>query len=208
MAAGALSGAVVDQSGRPVNGVELNLARMRGSEATFPSIHPETTKAGGFFRYADLPGGDYLIGVNLSSQPNVDTPYVTTYAPGVSDREHAQVFHLEPGQQLSQIRIKLPPRLRLRTVHVEVQWPDGRSAGPLAMVDSGADFQQTKLDGSTSVRCFAAIGCTVKAGKWLTKRSENATPKCAMSLPRHVEAGNAPISLVLILSEAKSSCGE
>lgn len=207
-ASGALSGRVVDQSGRPAAGIELNLARMQGSEMIFPSIHPETTKVGGFFRYAELPEGDYLIGVNLRSQPDVDTPYAPTYAPGVPSREGAQVFHLGRGQQLSHIRIQLPPRLRLRTIHVEVHWPDGRSAGPLAWVGSEADFQQTKVDGSASIRCFAASDCTVKASRWLTRRGESATPKCALSSPKHVKAGNTPVSFSLILTETKSSCDD
>jgi hypothetical protein len=208
--AGALSGTVIDKSGGPVAGVELNLARMRSREETFPSIHNETTTANGFFRYENLPGGDYLIGVNLRSQPNVDTPYARTYAPGVSDRAGAKVFHLAPGQKLSHLRLQLPPRLRLRKIHVAVQWPDGRSAGQEVSVeadhDQGGliDFENTKKDGTTTVQCFVATGCTVKASMWLTKLGENATPQRAMSWPRQIGVGEALLSITLTLTETKS----
>lgn len=209
-AEGTLSGTVIDKSGRPVAGVDLELARMLGREETFPSIQYETTTANGFFRYADLPGGDYLIGVNLRSQPDVDTPYARTYAPGVSDRARAQVFHLAPGQKLSRLRLQLPPRLRLRKIHVAVQWPDGRSAGQEVSVETDhekgglIDFENAKKDGTTEVRCFVATGCTVKAWMWLTKLGENPEPHRAMSLPMQIEAGDAPVSITLTLTETKS----
>jgi hypothetical protein len=207
---GALSGAVKDESGRPLAGVELDLARMRGSEETFPSMPHVTSKAGGSFRYEDLPGGDYLIGVNLDSQPNVDTPYARTYAPGVSDRGQAQVFHLVPGQKLSNIRIQLAPRLRLRTIHVQVRWPDGSSVGEGVSVtaddtkDSITDIEETKKDGSASVQCFAAKGCMIEAKNWITTPGQGAIPQLAASLPSRVEAGNASLTIKLILSEKRT----
>lgn len=209
-ASGVLSGMVADKNGKPVVGVEVDLALMRGKEETFPPIHHESSHANGSFRYEDLPEGDYLIGVNLESQPDVDAPYAPTYAPGVSDRQQAQVIHLAAGQKLSGIRLQLPPRMRLRTVHVQVKWPDGRSAGSDVSIEtderqtSMIDFEDTKTDGSALVRCFAAKGCTIQAKKWLTKPGEDAKPQIAASLPRQIKAGEVPVSITLILTETKS----
>ena len=213
-AAGVLSGIVVDKNGRPVGGVKLDLAQMLGKEESFPPIHHESTRADGSFRYADIPEGDYLIGVNLESQPDVDTPYAPTFAPGVADRDRARILHLAPGQKLSGIRLHLPARMRLRTVHVQVKWPDGRSAGPGVSVESDenktnmTDFEDTKADGSASVQCFAAKGCTIQAGKWVTKPGEDAKPEIAASLPRQIKAGDAPVFITLILTESKSHWDE
>jgi len=209
-AASALSGTVTDKSGRPLAGIELDLARMRGSEETFPSMPHQRTKAGGIFRYEDLPGGDYLIGVNLDSQPNVDTPYARTYAPGVSDGAQAQVVHLAPGQKFSHIRLQLGSRLRLRTVHVHVRWPDGRSVGQGVSVtaddtkESITDIEETRKDGSASVQCFAAKGCVIEAKRWLTTPGQGTTPQLAASLPKLIEAGDAALSMTLILSEKRT----
>jgi hypothetical protein len=200
----------VDKSGRAVAGVRLEIAQMRGSEETFPSFVHETTRANGSFRYEDLPAGDYLIGVNLYSQPNVDTPYARTYAPGVSDRAQAQLIHLAPGQKVTYLRIQLQPRLRERTVHVQVQWTDGRSAGSGVSVvtdESKAgvtDIESTKEDGSALVQCFAESSCRVEAKKWLTTPDHDVKPQVAASLPRQIDAGDAPVSVTLILSEKRT----
>jgi hypothetical protein len=212
--AGAVSGTVVGDSGGPAAGVEIDIARMRGTEETFPSIPRATTTKRGLFRYDGLPAGDYLIGVNIESKPNADRPYVRIYAPGVSDRGGAQLIHLEPGQKISGIRMQLAPRLRLRTVHVNVRWPDGRSAGPGVAVttnesESGdTDFKTTKKDGSASVRCFVAQGCTIEAWNWLATPGESAPPRRAVSLPTRINAGDTPESLTLVLTETKSGWDE
>jgi len=207
---GVLSGTVVDLNGSPIGGVGLNLVRMYGKEETFPSVHNETTTASGSFRYENVPGGDYIIGVNLEKQPNVDNPYSPTYAPGVPDHTQAQIFHLTPGQKLSRIRIQLTPRLRLRTIHVAVQWPDGRTAGKGVAVETNhvnadlIDFEDTKNDGTTTAKCFSTTDCSVRAWMWLTKPGENAKPQRAVSLPMQIKAGDAPVSITLVLTETKS----
>jgi hypothetical protein len=208
VASGALSGTVVDESGKPVAGLELDLLGLHGSEEEF--IHHETTSARGAFHYKGMPAGNYLIGINLSSQPNVDTPYARTYAPGVSDRGQAQIIHLAPGQKLSNIRIQLSPRLRLRTVHVHVKWPAGRSVGRGVWVTTDdtregiTDIEETKADGSASVQCFVAKGCVIEAKKWLTTLGQSAAPQVAASLPKQIEAGDTSISTSLILSERRT----
>jgi hypothetical protein len=211
---GVLSGTVVEKGhGKPVAGLELDILRLRGTEATIPdNIGHETTGTNGFYRYKDLPAGDYLIGVNLWSEPNVDTPYARTYAPGVPDRDQAHVIHLAAGQKLSGIRLQLPPRLRFRTVHVQVKWPDGSSVGHGVSVttdesESGVtDIEETKQDGSVSVQCFAARSCTIEAKKWLTKPGEDTTPQITASLPEQI--GDAPISITLILTAKRSRWNE
>jgi hypothetical protein len=207
-ASGVLSGMAIDKSGKPIAGVELDLLGLRGSEWIF--THHETTTARGVFRYVGMPAGDYLIGVNLSSQPNVDTPYPRTYAPGVSDRAQAQILHLAPGQKLSHIRIHLAPRLRFHTVHVQVMWPDGRSVGKGVSVmtddteDGVTDFETTKGDGSASVQCFVTKSCVIEAKKWLTGPGQDTVPQLAASLPKQIEAGDASLSITLILSERRT----
>jgi len=208
VASGVLSGTVIDRNGKPVAGVELDLLGLRGNEEIF--IHHETTTGRGVFRYEQMPAGDYLIGVNLSSQPNVDTPYPRTYAPGVSDRSQAQILHLAPGQKFSHIQIQLAPRLHFHTVHVQVKWPDGQSVGRGVSIttdettDGVTDIEETKEDGSASVRCFSAKGCVVEARKWLSTPGQSATPQVAASLPTQIEAGDASLSITLILSERRT----
>jgi hypothetical protein len=211
-ATGELSGMFVGENGKPIRGVTVDIARMRGTEETFPFIHRETTGANGTFRYDGIPAGDYRIGVNLESHPGVDIPYARTYAPGVPDRGLARTIHIEPGQKVTDIRVQLPPRLRLRTVHVKVKWPDGRNAGPQvyvkadeANIENGLiDNAFTKRDGLALLHCFAATSCTVEAEEWLVKPGEPGRSKRAVSLPAHIEPGGSSLSITLILSETKT----
>jgi len=207
---GLLSGTVTDKSGRPVVGEDLDLVQIRGSEETSLPIGHETASAPGSFRYENLPAGDYLIGVNLDSAPGVDSPYARTYAPGVSDRAQAKVFHLGPAQKISGIRFQLPLPLPLRTVHVQVKWPDGQSAGPKVSVvtnetkDDVTDLEETKEDGSVLVQCFVARECRIEAKRWLTWPDHGAKPEVAASLATLIDAGDAPVSITLTLSERRA----
>lgn len=208
-ASGGLSGTLMDQNGRPLAGVTLGIARMKGTEETFPSVHRDESGSDGSFLYRGLPPGDYLIGVNLDEAPSMDTPYPKTYAPGVPNLAQARVFHLGPHQTISGIRMQIPARLRERTVNIRVVWPDGKSAGQGVSVEADdeksslIDFESTTEDGVAKVKCFATEPCVVEAKTWLKKPGDSAGPQVAASPKQRIEAGRDAISITLSLTERR-----
>ena len=100
-ASGGLSGTVVNENGKPLAGVRLEIARMKGTEETFPPVHHDSSRMDGAFLFRGLPPGDYLIGVNLDESPSTDTPYPKAYGRGVLNRAQARVLHLRPRQTIS-----------------------------------------------------------------------------------------------------------
>ena len=213
-ASGGLSGTVVNREGKPLTGVSLVVARMKGKEETFPPIHHDESRVDGSFLYRGLPVGDYLVGVNLDTAPNVDTPYPKTYAPGVPNRSEARLFHLGPSQTISGIRIQMPPRLRGRTIHLRVIWPNGENVGKGASAETDdeqsnlIDFEGLSEVGTATIKCFAAKPCTIEAKTWLTKPGESEKAQVAASPPHRIEAGNAPVSVTLTLSERREGWNE
>ena len=80
--------------------------------------------------------GDYYLGVNLSSPPSAQSPYVRTYFPDIHERERAPVIHVDRAETLTgrdiYLRILCMPRL----VTGVVLWLDGHPAAHASIMIS------------------------------------------------------------------------
>lgn len=72
--------------------------------------------------------GRYLLGINLTSSPDKESPFPRTFYPGTTDRSKATVLEIGLGEKLSGIDVRLPPNLTEYVVRGFVIWPDGRLA--------------------------------------------------------------------------------
>lgn len=148
---GRVSGRVTDLEGRPVSGAPLEMVPADAFPADESKINEEVlrgaaaaTDADGRFEFRGVPGGRYLLGVNLRGAAggapvewNPPTIFPRTYYPGTPARAEAGVIELREGGSVSGLSFKLarPPERALvrREIRVEVVLSDGRPA-PCAMV--------------------------------------------------------------------------
>lgn len=121
-----ISGKVVDQDGKACPSVMVYLYPgtpdqdfLRGGGES------KQTDAEGRYSFEGLREGRFWLGVNLGRLPEVDSPYPTTYFPGVPDLATAAPIVLEQGQQLKLREFHLPPKLVEREVTGIMLWPDG-----------------------------------------------------------------------------------
>ncbi len=86
----------------------------------------EKTDLNGTFEFGDLKPGRYLLGVNIRSEPEGDSPFPRTFFPGVANVSEATVITLGKGEKLKGYELRLPPPLPVITISGVVVWPDGK----------------------------------------------------------------------------------
>lgn len=132
VADGRVAGRVVDAAGKPPREVKVVLipASARGRLTMRDEVRADylQEKDAGQFDLTQVPPGEYLLGVNLTFSPDEDEPYPPTYYPGVGDPSAATVVRVGLGQKMTDLVLRLPPRLVERTVQGVVVWPDGTPA--------------------------------------------------------------------------------
>jgi hypothetical protein len=126
---GRITGRVVDDRGRPVaDQVQVSVVTTASAGRGLEAVHSrsEYTKDGRY-EFTGLPPGEYLLGVSIAAPPQRHTPYEATYYPGVSDPGRARVFRLSPGEQLTDIDIRLPERIPQVIITGVIKRADGTS---------------------------------------------------------------------------------
>ena len=94
------SGTVVDASGRPVAGLEVEAvaAELAGFDPP-PYQQPVKTDARGVFEFDDLPPGSYVFGINLTKRPGAPPAGGRVFLPGTSRPREATVVELNAGDR-------------------------------------------------------------------------------------------------------------
>lgn len=140
-----------------------------------------------------------MVGVNLTSPPDPEAPFPTTYYPGVPEKGKAIPLELGEGQQLSDIQIRLPAPLRKVPVEVTVLWHDGRPAANVGVAVWPRDkhwswfYQPTDAQGRALINLFEGetyrIDAHVQLGmdRW----------GCARAVPVDASSPIPPVTLVL-----------
>ncbi len=94
------SGTVVDASGRPVAGVEVEAvaAELAGFDPP-PYQQPVKTDARGVFEFDDLPPGSYVFGVNVTKRPEASRTGPRLFLPGTARAREAKAVELSAGDR-------------------------------------------------------------------------------------------------------------
>jgi len=94
------AGSVVDASGRPVAGVEVEAvaAELAGFDPP-PFQRPVRTDHRGVFEFEDLPPGTYVFGVNLTKRPGARQSGKPVFLPGTALAREATIIELKPGDR-------------------------------------------------------------------------------------------------------------
>jgi hypothetical protein len=105
------SGTVVDASGHPVAGVQVDAvaAELAGFDPP-PHQSPATTNERGIFEFDNLPPGTYVFGVNLTKAVRVPRSGPTVFLPGVGVARDATVIELKAGDERAVGVVRLPSR--------------------------------------------------------------------------------------------------
>jgi hypothetical protein len=201
-ASGAIPVRVVDAQGRPVAGVELNVAKLSNGKPEFGTYKKNSSEADGRFVFTELPSGDYIVGVNLHSVPSVEVPYERTFLPGSRDLKGAQVIRLGAGERAAPVKLRLPPKIGVRTIRVRVRDIEGRKAEDGLYVfaegpdDAETETAQTDRNGVAVLHCLATKSYRITAQMWLSKTAQGENQK-EIAEPVKVEPGENEISLVM-----------
>jgi len=105
------SGTVVDASGRPLAGVQVDAvaAELAGYDPP-PYQRPATTDERGAFEFDNLPPGTYAFGVNLTIRVGVRRSGASVFLPGVPAARDAKVVELKAGDDASVGMVRLSAR--------------------------------------------------------------------------------------------------
>lgn len=165
---GVIEGKLLDHDGRPASGVKLKILRLGPDlKPIFYGFKESRSDAQGKYRFEKLPSGDFEIGVNLSSAPDLETPFPPTKW---SDDGQSRI-HLNPGQHQQVTTLKLPTPSQVRVFPVEVRWPDGRAAADVdvwaEVGDNVGAHGQTDANGRTRLDLLEGVTYSVEAKIWV-----------------------------------------
>lgn len=104
VAAGHISGRLVDSQNQPVAGIFVDIEAIPPTPQPHPLLRMPTD-AQGRFVHEWLEAGEYVLGINLD-KPNRYRR--TTYYPGVTSRSEARTVKLEGGQNVDDLQFLLP----------------------------------------------------------------------------------------------------
>jgi hypothetical protein len=145
---GRLTGRLLDDNQRPVSTTLVAMAP--AGRSTRADIVSDYTDSQGYFTISRLPPGDFVLGVNISEPPRegryLSQPFPPTYFPGVPDRAYATIIHVQSAQQLEGFELRLPARLRQRTITGRVTWPDGKPAFGAFVELKDSEFADSNVD--------------------------------------------------------------
>ena len=127
---GEISGRVLDENGKPVTNVSVNLrcdSKLRES-SEMPFCDFAGTDENGHYAFRGLPPGTYVLGVNIAFGPDYREPFAPTYYSNCQSADCAQPISLSFGQHFTNGNIQLPAKLIEREIPIVVMWPNGTKA--------------------------------------------------------------------------------
>jgi Carboxypeptidase regulatory-like domain len=118
---GRISGVLVDGSGRALSGIKVQAV---GSEGV--SGQEVRTTASGHYELTGLSPGSYVVGVNLTVPPSLESPYARLFAPGATERGKATFVELKAGERKAIAPLKMPAPIPEVSLTACVLGPDQR----------------------------------------------------------------------------------
>jgi hypothetical protein len=175
---GCIHGTVVDESGRPISHIEVDLIPIhKTGDARWYGTHSEWTDEQGRYNLNRMEAGEYFLGANAFSSfgaPDAEHPFATAYYPAAENESGAVPVRVARSSPLRLSPLRLH-KLEVVTIKIDVLWPDGtrpersniyfknilypRHGGTAPQIDNGAGEitvpKGFEYDAVASVECDA-----------------------------------------------------
>jgi hypothetical protein len=208
-ALGCIHGTVVDESGKPISHIEVDLIPIhKTGDARWYGTHSEWTDEQGRYNLNRMEAGEYFLGANAFTSfgaPNAERPFATAYYPAAENESGAVSVKVARSSPLS-----LPPlrlhKLEVVTIKINVLWPDGtrpersniyfknvlypRHGGTAPQIDNGAG--EVTLPKGFEYDAVASVECD--AGKVIESRESRPDQRIK------VADGSTPAEMTFVIS--------
>ena len=166
--------------------------------------HEARTAASGHYELTGLSPGAYVVGVNLTVPPSVESPYHRVFAPGATDRARATLVELALGERKTIAPLRMPAPIQEVTLTACVLGPDQRPATEASTQvlwhqgsRSASLLEHPDLDDQGCFSFRALKGLRYELSAFVTSRRDGRGG--LFSLSQEITAGEqaSPIRLVL-----------
>jgi hypothetical protein len=195
---GHIRGSVLGANGKPLPLASVELYRAGSYQDSKPGLWAYQGDTG-VFEFDHVGPGDYIMVFNRANRKDPNSPYPRTFYPGVPDVSDAQQIHLDDGQQLTKLNLRLKQGLPTRQIRVYLKWERGRPPGSvtvMAKADHGRNPAAAKIgDGLYGFTLLESANYTISAWEDLARQRNSArgkNPKCTP--PSRIHAASVVVS--------------
>jgi len=195
---GHIRGSVLGPNGKPLSLASVELYRAGSYDNSKPGLWAFQGDKG-VFDFDHIGPGDYIMVFNRANRKDPNSPYSRAFYPGVSDVADAQPIHLDDGQQLTRVNLRLTEGLPTRQIRVHLKWEKGRPPGTvtvMAKADHGRNPAVTKIsDGLYRFTLLESANYTISAWEDLARqRGPARARKSNCAAPSRVDAASVDVS--------------
>ncbi len=216
---GSIQGSVLGPDGKPLDLASLELYRAGNYSSSRPGLWAFQGAEGGF-NFDHIGPGDYILVFNRANRMNPNAPFKRTFYPGVADLTEAQPIHLDDGQNLSKIDIRVSDRYPARRLRIQLKWIGARPSGNVTVAikaDQGENPAADIIgDDLYEVTLLESASYTISAWEdldpWRTpsrrRRKADCPPPARVDATSVSVLGSDANVKKVTLTFAKPGCGE
>ncbi len=194
---GHIRGSVLGSNGKPLGLASVELYRAATYADSRPGLWAFQGDEG-VFNFDHIGPGDYVLVFNRLNRMDPNAPYPRSFYPGATDASDAEPIHLEAGQQLTKVNIRLTEGFPTRQVRVRLKWQGSKPPGSvtvMAKADQGQNPAARKIaDGLYQFTLLESAGYTISAWEDLApqRAASSKNPDCAP--PSRIDASPVAVS--------------
>jgi hypothetical protein len=195
---GHIRGSVLGANGKPLSVASVELYRTGSYNDSRPGLWAFQGDKG-VFDFDHIGPGDYIMVFNRANRQDPNSPYPRAFYPGVPDVSDAEPIHLDDGQQLMKVNLRLTQGLPTREIRVHLKWEKGRPLGSvtvMAKADHGRNPAAIKIgDGVYRFTLLESANYTISAWEDLARqRGATRARKPDCNAPSRVDAASVVVS--------------
>lgn len=119
-----INGKVIDPSGKPMNGVCLDLLPFESKDLN-SYVNNDCTDENGEFSIGRMAGGNYMLIANKNNKISSQEPFLTVFYPNVFERGNAKNIRIVEGENQKDIIVQIPSTKEIITLNGTFLSSDG-----------------------------------------------------------------------------------